>query len=414
MHLNPPNAASGPLLIVTFLAAAVLVVALFKALRLSPVLGYLTAGALIGPKAAHFVTQVDSASAIAEYGVMFLLFLIGLELSYERLHALSKRVYAVGLLQILLTSAFLAFLLRQTNMPWITSFIIGGGLALSSTAFVMELIAEHGQKATQLGRLALAALLIQDLAVVPLLVLVPAFAHPQGESVWHILASAGLRASAMLVVILLAGRVILRPLYRMIASLESPEIFTALTLLLVLGTGWLTSVSGLSLAMGAFLAGLMLAETEYRHQVEADVLPYKSLFLGLFFMTIGMSADLDLLWRHGFLLIGAALGLMLVKTLLLFFLCRLFRFSLSLSFRASFLLSQGGEFAFILFRLAAAEHYISASTSSILMLTVTISMALTPLAAFLGRRFAVMFDQERRRAAMNAAPETSDLRDHVR
>jgi len=394
------------------LAAAVIIVALFQRLRASPVLGYLVAGAIIGPGGTRLITEVDDINAIAELGVMFLLFIIGLELSWERLRAMRKQTFAVGIAQVLLTTGMIAGGLLAAGFTPQSAIIIGGGLALSSTALVLQLIAEHNQKASQLGRLSLAVLLIQDLAVVPLLALIPALAPGQGP-LSVTLMTVGAKAALALVIIFFGGRLLLRPLYRIITSQRNPEIFTALTLLVALGTGWLTSKVGLSLALGAFMAGLLLAETEYRHQVEADVMPYKGLFLGLFFMTVGMSIDASVLWHHLPFILTLTLGLMAGKTLVILALCRMLRFGAFVSIQAALLLAQGGEFAFVLFSLAGEHGFIAADLAQTLTLVVALSMALTPFAAALGRRVTSRIEQRRRRKAEDAIAEMTDIRDHV-
>jgi CPA2 family monovalent cation:H+ antiporter-2 len=398
--------------ILILLVAAVVIVALFRKLKVSSVLGYLVAGAIIGPGGIGLVTDVEGTSDIAEFGVIFLLFIIGLELSWERLHALRAQAFLVGITQVVLTTSALAAGLYFMDFSVGTAVLIGGGLALSCTALGLQLLAEQNQKSSQVGRLSLAILLIQDLAVIPLLVFVPALAsheHSIGIELITVIA----KGTAALVVILFIGRLLLRPLYRMIASLDDPEIFTALTLLLVLGTGWLTWKAGLSLALGAFIAGLLMAETEYRHQVEADVMPYKGLFLGLFFMVVGMSVNLQFLFHHFFLVLMLAVGLMAIKSLIIILLCRLFKFGSSVSLHTGMLLSQGGEFAFVLFGLTVQYEFISSSIAQLLTTVVTLSMALTPFSAILGRFLSRKFEKAREPTAEDSVTEMTDMRDHV-
>ncbi len=370
--------------ILILLATAVVIVALFRKLRVSPVLGYLVAGMAIGPTGAGIITDTSGTAAAAEFGIAFLLFIIGLELSWERLHAMRRYVFIVGIAQVVLTTGVLAAGIYVAGFPVATAVIIAGGLAFSSTAFVLQLITEYNQKASQLGRLSLAVLLVQDIAVIPLLVIVPTLAHNQPLPATDIILII-IKAVAVLALILFAGRLLLRPLYRLIASLANPELFTALTLLVVLGTGWLTSMAGLSLALGAFMAGILMAETEYRHQVEADVMPYKGLLLGLFFMTVGMSTDVRVLWEHFSSVLMLASGLMAVKALIIIGLCRAFGFGVATSMQAGLLLAQGGEFAFIVFGQAVGQLFIGTHLAQILTAVVTVSMALTPFAAALAR-----------------------------
>lgn len=401
-------------IVIILLATAVAAVALFRKLRISPVLGYLAAGCIIGPGGTGIIPDIKGTSSIAELGVVFLLFIIGLELSWERLKIIRKQAFLLGILQIAITASFITTALKLYGFKTETAIIIGSGLALSSTAMVMQLIGEYNQKASQLGRLSLAVLLIQDLAVVPLLVLVPAFAHDQ-QSISMELLSVGAKATLALILIFFLGRIILRPLFRVIASLNTPEIFTAFTLLVVLGTGWLTYRAGLSLPLGAFIAGLLMAETEYRHQVEADVMPYKGLLLGLFFMSVGMSADIKAVWDNFPLIISISIALLLIKAVFIIILCLLLGFSATNSIKAGCLLSQGGEFSFVLFKLAADNNFLESNTAQILTITVITSMALTPLMSAIGRSLSSNYEYKYKRKlkAEDSVSEISDIRDHV-
>jgi CPA2 family monovalent cation:H+ antiporter-2 len=399
-------------IVIVLLAAAVIAVALFRKLRVSPVLGYLVAGSIIGPGGLSIVSDVGSMGLVAELGVVFLLFIIGLELSWERLTLIRKQAFFLGILQILVTAALIAFPLLFLGFSVELAVIVGCGLALSSTALVMQLVEEFNQKASQLGRISLAILLIQDLAVVPLLVLVPALANSHNSLTVELMTVIA-KALLALVLIFFLGRIILRPLYRVVASLNNPEIFTALTLLVVLGTGWLTYRAGLSLALGAFMAGLLMAETEYRHQVEADVMPYKGLLLGLFFMAIGMSADIPMIMDNFLLILMFALALLAVKAACIILLCRLLGFGPVTAVQTGCLLAQGGEFSFILFKIAADNNFMESHTTHLLTLVVVLSMALTPFATAIGRLFASDIEHKRRRKAEDSASEIIDVHDHV-
>jgi len=399
-------------IILILLATAVVIVAIFRKLKVSPILGYLFAGAIIGPGGIAIIKDVNGTSAIAEFGVVFLLFIIGLELSWERLKIVRKQAFALGLLQVLVTTVVIATILHRFDFSTPTAIIIAGGLSLSSTAFVMQLLGEYNQKNAQIGRVTLAVLLIQDLAVVPLLVLIPALANPQASVGMEIL-TVILKAIAALSLIAILGHFLLRPLYRIIASLQNPEIFSALTLFLILGTSWLTYITGLSLALGAFMAGLLMAETEYRHQIEADVMPYKGLLLGLFFMSIGMSVDLQVILQQFPLIIYSAIALMLIKACIIIILCKILGFNNSISLQSGLILSQGGEFTFILFNLAADHKFMERDFSQLLMIIVTVSMALTPFAAGLGRFAASKLEKRRRRKAEDSIEEIIDITNHV-
>ncbi|MDP1974697.1 MAG: monovalent cation:proton antiporter-2 (CPA2) family protein, partial [Alphaproteobacteria bacterium] len=279
--------------VLIFLLAAVIIVPLFRRLKISPILGYLVAGALLGPAGFKFIGEADGAHLIAEYGIVFLLFTIGLELSFERLKSLRLYVFGLGSAQFLITSLCIGVISYFAGLSISGSIILGGALALSSTAFVLRLMADRGEMSTRFGRASFSVLLFQDLAVVPLLAIVPLLGA-ETQDIGSALGLALLKAIFALVIIILAGRLLLRPIYRVVTSSKSPEAFVAVTLLVILGTAWATSIAGLSMPLGAFLAGLLIAETEYRHQVEADIMPFKGILLGLFFMSIGMRFDIVL------------------------------------------------------------------------------------------------------------------------
>lgn len=398
--------------IVILLSAAVLIVAVFRAVRLSPVIGYLVAGTAIGPYGLGFINDVDSTSGFAEFGVIFLLFMIGLELSFARLSSMRKHVFHFGGAQTFITGTLFTLLVLGLGGSAPAAIIIGGGLALSSTAIVLQVISEQGEKSSQVGRLSLAILILQDLAVIPLLVFAARMGDPS-EELASALTDTTLKAMICLTLIFIAGRSLLRPLFRFIASLENTDLFSATTLFVVLGVAWLTSAVGLSPALGAFMAGLLVAETEYKPQVEADILPYKGLFMGLFFMTVGMSLNLDTLTSHFFSIIGLTIALMLTKAVIIMALCRIFGFSLSTAVHTGLLLSQGGEFAFVLFTLPASQHVMGSELAQILMVVVTVSMALTPIIGLLGKKIASILEKLAISRPDNMIEETVDLNQHV-
>ena len=397
--------------ILILLVAAVVVVAIFKNLKLSPVLGYLVAGALIGPHGIDIIHS-DKTSSIAEFGVVFLLFAIGLELTFERLMAMRAHVFGFGSAQVLLTTALIGSVVYYIGKDVNTAIIVGGALALSSTAIVLQVMAESGQQSSQVGRLSLANLLLQDFAVVPLLVLVPLLAD-ESASLSVALGSAMLKAIAVMIGIFVIGRLVLRPLFRVIGALKSAELFMATTLLIVLGTAWITEHFGLSLALGAFIAGLLVAETEYQHQVEDDIVPFKGIFMGLFFMTVGMSIDLNLIGDKLWLIVLLTLLLIVGKALVIILLCRLFRFPFGSAIHAGLLLSQGGEFAFILFGLASEQGIINPELAQVLLLLVTVSMAITPLLSLIGKKLGVWVDRNKIINEKVAITEVTDLERHV-
>lgn len=397
--------------ILLLLSAAVVVVTIFKNLKLSPVLGYLVAGAIIGPQGLGIIHSSETSS-IAEFGVVFLLFAIGLELTFERLVSMRAHVFGFGTAQVLITGALIGAATYYVGNDMNTAIIVGGGLALSSTAIVLQVLSESGQQSSQVGRLSLANLLLQDFAVVPLLVLVPLLAN-EGASLTTALGNAFLKAIAAMVGIFLVGRLVLRPLFRVIGNLKSVELFVATTLLIVLGAAWITEHFGLSLALGAFIAGLLVAETEYQHQVEDDIVPFKGIFMGLFFMTVGMSVDLTLIGQRLSEIAVMTLLLIVGKMVVIVILCRLFRFPFGSSIHAGLLLSQGGEFAFVLFNLAAEKGILNSDLSQMLLLLVTISMALTPLLSSIGMALSKWLDRRRSYDDAIAPEEVVDLERHV-
>ncbi len=338
--------------VLILLLAAIIAVPLAQRLRASPVLGYLAAGLLVGPYGFSFVADTAQAQRLSQFGVVFLLFTIGLDMPLGRLQAMWRYIFGLGLAQVLLTSLAIGLGGLVLGLSARAALVMGGALALSSTAAVLQLLSERGELATRVGRVAFAVLLFQDLAVVPLLALLPLLA-PGGESgVATALALALAKGVAAIVAIVLLGRLVLRPLYRMSATTRIRETFAATNLLVVLGLGWATALAGMSMALGAFLAGLLLAETEYRHQVEADILPFRGLLLGLFFITVGMVIDTAVVlnyWRDVLLLVVLLLA---AKPLLLWASARLMRLGASTSLRVGLLLSQGGEFGFVIFTIA--------------------------------------------------------------
>ncbi len=406
--------------VVLLLATAVLVVAVFKRMHLSPVFGYLVAGALIGQNGFGFVSGDDFA-VLAKMGVVFLLFAIGLELTIDRLMAMRWHVFGFGSLQVLITTGFIMLLARTLGLDLASSLVIGGALALSSTAIVLRVIADNSAQSSQVGRISLANLLLQDFAVVPLLVLVPLLVSADVENIGFAIFTSVLKAFVAMFVIFFLGRVLLRPLFQLIASAKSNELFIATTLLIVLGVSMLTEYLGLSLALGAFIGGLLVAETQYQHQVEDSIMPFKDLLMGLFFMTVGMNIDIVTIYESAEIVIGLSLLLIISKTTIIFGLCRLFKIPTGSAIHTGLLLSQGGEFAFILFSLAAEPQIglLDSGTTQILLLVVTITMALTPVlsmfGAWVGNRVDATkaSDADKNVVDMHQISKTEDLSKHV-
>jgi len=368
--------------ILILLAAAVIAVPLFQRLGLGSVLGYLAAGAFVGPWGLGFIDQVEEIQHIAEFGVVFLLFVIGIELKPARLWVMRRMVFGLGTAQVVVTGLAIAGLALLFDQSLRTAVIIGFGLALSSTAFVLQILNERGEMGTSHGQTAFSVLLLQDLAVVPLLTLVSLLAAE--TTLLEGLEFALLEAVLVIALVVLFGRFFLSPVLRLVASSRAAEVFTAAAVFAVLGTAWLMEEVGLSLALGAFLAGLMMANSHYRHQVIADILPFRGILLGLFFMAVGMSIDFGLLGRQGMLIAGLVLGLLLIKSIILWILCRLMGVSTPEATRVSLLLSQSGEFGFVLFGLAAISGILSVELFQILTLLVALTMVTTPLMAKLG------------------------------
>jgi monovalent cation:H+ antiporter-2, CPA2 family len=389
----------------------VIVVPIFRRFRASAVLGYLVAGSAIGPHGLDLLRGPRAVTALADLGVIFLLFSIGLGLSVERLSSLRRYVFGLGTLQVVITTLAITLTLRLAGVSGDAALVLGAGLALSSSAIVLQGLVERREIATLQGRVAFAVLLLQDLAVVPLLTLVPLLAG-SGQGLGMALGLAFLKAAATLVVIMAIGRLALRPVLRAVARGGTPELFTGIVLLLVLGIGWVTEQAGLSMALGAFLAGLLVAETEYRPQVESDVQPFRGLLLALFFMTVGMGIDAGLLWRHAPLLVGLLAALLIGKALILAGLCRAFGLSLGMGAGIGLMLAQSGEFAFVLFTLARGQGVLPAEAAQTAILLVGLSMAATPALLTAAR---VVFRRHHQAASAAAAlgHETRELRDHV-
>jgi glutathione-regulated potassium-efflux system protein KefB len=365
--------------ITILLAAAAFAVPLAKWLGFGSVLGYLVAGIVIGPWGIGLVSQVEDILQFSEIGVVFLLFVIGLELQPARLRVLRKWVFGLGTLQVLVTGSVITVLGVLLGTAWRPALVIGFGLSLSSTAFVLQLLAEKKELTRPHGRAAFGILLLQDLAVIPLIALVPLLATaglPVGEPAP--LASI-LRAVVVLAGVLIGGRYLLRLLLRLIASSQQQEIFTAAALLLVIGSALLMQWLGLSMGLGAFLAGVLVADSEYRHQLETDIEPFKGLLLGLFFIAVGMSSNLTLLASEPGTILAITVGLLAVKALLVFGVGRFFGLANRDALALGLVLAQGGEFAFVLFNLAAAGGLLPAALSEQLILVVALSMAATPL-----------------------------------
>lgn len=369
-----------------FLGAAILTVTLFNRLGFGSLLGYLTAGIVIGPWVLGLITEVESILHFGELGVVLLLFLIGLELQPSRLWVLRRSIFGMGLVQVLATAAALTAAAVAVGLPFASAAVIGVGLSLSSTAFVLQILAERKQLNTVHGRAAFAVLLFQDLAVIPVLALLPLLADGGAAAAGTGMAQKVAMGTAAIIALVVGGRLLLRPVFRFVAASGSHEIFSATSLMLVIGSTLLMDAAGLSMALGAFVAGVLLADSEYRHEIEANIEPFKGLLLGLFFIAVGMSVNLGLLSSKPLQVLGLVAGLVLVKALVLYAVSRLFRLSASPSRHLALILSQGGEFAFVLFTAAAGYRIVEAATVDMLILVVSVSMALTPFLFLLNEK----------------------------
>jgi monovalent cation:proton antiporter-2 (CPA2) family protein len=362
---------------VVYLGSAVVAVAVFKRLGLGSVLGYLAAGAVIGPSGMGLIQGAGDALHIGEFGVVMLLFVIGLELQPSRLWRVRGEIFGLGSLQVGITGVVLAAALIGLGFGPAGGVLVGLSLALSSTAFGVQILRERGELAVPYGRRAFSILLFQDLAVVPLLALVAILAPAAGEAKGWLDLGLALAAIALLLV---GGRYGLPWLFRLIALAKADEVFTAAALLVVAVSALVMQAVGLSMALGAFLAGLLLAETEFRHQVETDIEPFRSLLLGLFFMAVGISVDWDLVANNIRLVVGGAGALFLIKAFLLYRLARRVGSGRNDSLRIAATLGQSGEFTFVLLALAAGGGLLPAGAAPLLTAIVGVSMALTPFA----------------------------------
>ena len=363
------------------LAAAVVAVSLFRFARLSSILGYLAAGLVIGPWGLNLIGDVGRITHVAEFGIVLLLFIIGLELQPTRLWVMRKIVFGLGTAQVMVCTVLLGTIAWALGQPLGAAAVIGFGLSLSSTPLVLQVLAERRELKSQHGRAAFGILLFQDLAVLPALAILPLLeplpdSHPSATPWWLSLIKL---LVVGFVVLVGGGRVVLRPALRLVARVQVSEVFTAAALLTVILTALLANRLGLSSALGAFLAGVLLADSEFRHELEADLEPFKGLLLGLFFISVGMAANLGLLRSEPLELLAVTGGFLLVKILAISALGKLARLRGDSPLRLGFALPTGGEFAFVLFTLAARGRLIDAGTVDLLVLAVTLSMMLGPL-----------------------------------
>ena len=376
-----------------FLVFAGVLIPLLQRLRINQVLGFLMVGVLVGPHGlGQWATQwpwlatvtfsnASGVSQLAELGVLFLMFMIGLELSTQRLWALRRWVFATGGAQVVLSAAAIGGLALAFGNAWQPALVLGMVLALSSTAVVVQLLAQRQALATPMGQAVFSVLMLQDLAVVPLLILIDLLGSGSGDHIGSILGLTVLKSVGAVLLIFVVGRRLIQPVFRAFASRHQPEVFVALTLLTTMGIAGLTEAAGLSMALGALLAGLLLAETEYRHEVEVTIEPFKGLLMGLFFMSVGMGLDLRAVARDPLWVPLSVIGLIAIKALVVGLLFRWSGLSWGRSLEGGLLLGQGGEFAFIVVGYAAMAGLMTSPVAQFILLVVGLSLMITPILA---------------------------------
>ena len=375
--------------VVSLLGAAVVAVPLFKRLGLGSVLGYLAAGLAIGPYGLAVVTDSHSIIHIAEFGVVMFLFVIGLEMKPSHLWGLRRQIFGLGSLQVVISAILLTIVGTLFGASWAVSFICASGFVLTSTAIVMQVLGERQELASPRGQRIVSILLFEDLLIVPLLALVEFLAPATPESaahatpLWQTIGTALLSLAALVA----AGLWVLNPLFRVLATSRAREVMTAAALLVVLGAGLLMETGGLSMAMGAFVAGVLLSESSFRHQLEADIEPFRGLLLGLFFLGVGMSLDLKVVAENWGIIVSGVIALMVVKGLCVYGVARLARSNHADALDRALLMAQGGEFAFVLYSAAANAGVIDATVNANMTAIIVLSMAITPLILILHRRF---------------------------
>jgi CPA2 family monovalent cation:H+ antiporter-2 len=399
-----------------FLASSVMVVVLFHRLHLPAILGYLLVGVVVGPHALALVPDTAQSRYLAEFGVVFLMFSIGLEFSLPQLVAMRRMVFGLGGAQVLFTLFIVMGMATLLGMSWQSGLILGGVMAMSSTAIIGKVLSESLQLHSGHGRQIMGVLLFQDLAVIPLLVLVPVLALP-GEQIVLAMSIALAKAAVMLALLLMLGQRIMRPLFHFIAAQKSSELFVLCVLLVTLGLAWLTELAGLSLALGAFLAGMLISETEYRYQVEDDIKPFRDVLLGLFFVTIGMLLDVRVLVAHWLLVALLLTALLALKFVVVVTLVRMFGSDKATALRCTLALAPAGEFGFVLLSVAGGAHALPADVLQVVLAAMLLSMLATPLIMAYTERIVLYFCsgewEARAMAVHDLAVKTMAVSGHV-
>jgi len=365
-------------LVVVLLACSVIVVSLARLAHLPALLGYLVLGALAGPHALGWVPEREDARHLAEFGIVFLMFSIGLEFSLPKLNQMKRTVFGLGTAEVAGVMLLSLAAGSLAGLDWRASVALGGVLAMSSTAIVARMLAERAQLASPHGREVLGVLLFQDLAVVPLLILIPAMARGGDDLLWQVSLALG-KAAVVLLVLLFLGQRLMRRWFHIIAARKSQELFTLNVLLITLGLAWLTDLAGISMALGAFLAGMLIAETEFRHRVEEEIKPFRDVLLGLFFVTVGMSLDLQQVLQQPFTVLLLFVLPVLLKGLLVAGLSRAAGSSAGTALRTALALAQGGEFGLVLLSLATQEQLLPHALGQAVIAGLLLSMLLAPL-----------------------------------
>ncbi len=388
--------------LLAFLATVVIFIPVFYRLKVNPLLAFIVAGIVLGPHVLGLIKDTHVTENIGELGLLFLMFTIGLDLSFHRFKAMRLYIFGFGLLQLLVTAAVLGGLAVLMKKSLDEAIIIGLGLAMSSTAIALRLMQERGEKHTGSGRATIGILLMQDLAVIPIMVLLPRMAQTDTTTIGS-LGQAFTQAIGAVTLIMVVGRMVIKPLFRIVAATKNAEAFTAVTFFTFLATAWATNMAGLSISLGAFLAGMLIAETDFGHEVEAEISSFSGMLLGIFFLSVGMMIDIRYVWDHIFQILLLTVSVMIVKFFVLYVIERRMKVDHHGAVTSSVFLCQAGEFGFVVFNLAAQSfHLISVPTSSLLQVVIALSMSLTPFVS----SFALKVLDKKQAAEEDAKRET--------
>lgn len=402
--------------IIAFLAAVVIFIPISFRLKVNPILAFIGAGIVLGPQMLGLIHDTAIVSNIGEVGLLFLMFTIGLDLSFHRFKVMRRYIFGLGISQILMTAFIVGIFALIFDRSMNESIVIGIGLAMSSTAVAMRLMQARGTLSTLPGRASVGILLMQDLAVIPMMVLLPRLAHSEVSVVTDIGASV-FKAVGAVALIIIVGRMVMRPLFRVVAATKSSEAFTSSVLLVFLGTAWVTNLAGLSISLGAFLGGMLIAETEFGHEVEAEISSLSNLLLGVFFLSVGLMIDIHYALTHIFIIVVMTLALMFVKAVVIWFLEKRFDIPEKGAASSAIVLSQVGEFGFVIFGMASQKYnLISHETSSLLQVVIALSMVLTPFVlSFAMKRLEPYFKSDDKPVEIipQMADEDESYTDHI-